>query len=43
MAHRSGDPQLISYALTNKAMLRVEVHDGVGAVDLAAQGAGLGR
>lgn len=35
MAHRSGDAQLVSYALTNKAMLRVEVNDGVGAVDLA--------
>jgi tetratricopeptide (TPR) repeat protein len=35
MAHRSGDPQLISYALTNQAMLRVEVGDGAGAVDLA--------
>jgi tetratricopeptide (TPR) repeat protein len=35
MAHRSGDPQLLSYALTNKAMLRTEVGDGTGAVDLA--------
>ena len=36
MAHRSGDVQLVSYALTNKAMLRVEVGDGIGAVDLAS-------
>lgn len=35
MAHRASDPQLVSYALTNKAMLRVDVRDGVGAVDLA--------
>jgi tetratricopeptide (TPR) repeat protein len=35
MAHRSGDVQLISYSLTNKAMLRAEVGDGAGAVDLA--------
>ncbi len=35
MAHRSGDPQLISYALTNQAMLRIEVGDGAGAADLA--------
>lgn len=36
MAHRSGDPHLISYALTNKAMLRIEVRDGAGAIDLTA-------
>ncbi|GIH67748.1 hypothetical protein [Sphaerimonospora thailandensis] len=35
MAHRSQDPQLISYALTNKAMLAIDLQDGHGAVDYA--------
>ncbi|TQS26105.1 helix-turn-helix transcriptional regulator [Microbispora sp. KK1-11] len=33
MAHRSQDPQLISYALTNKAMLAVDLYDGRTVVD----------
>lgn len=35
MAHRSGDPQLISYALTNKAMLAIDLDDGRVVVDYA--------
>ncbi|GAA0968586.1 hypothetical protein [Actinocorallia libanotica] len=35
MAHRSADPQLISYALTNKAMLAIDVSDGRAVVDYA--------
>jgi transcriptional regulator with XRE-family HTH domain len=35
LAHRAGDPQLVAYALTCKAMLRVDAGDGTGAVDLA--------
>ncbi|GAB3279988.1 hypothetical protein GCM10027589_06790 [Actinocorallia lasiicapitis] len=35
MAHRSGDQQLISYALTNKAMLAVDLGDGRAIVDYA--------
>lgn len=35
LGHRSGDPQLVAYALTCKAMVRVDSNDGVGAVDLA--------
>ncbi|WP_433355669.1 hypothetical protein ACQP25_17365 [Microtetraspora malaysiensis] len=35
MAHRSQDPQLISYALTNKAMLAVDLEDGHTVVDFA--------
>ncbi|MEU4533848.1 hypothetical protein AB0G15_03170 [Streptosporangium sp. NPDC023825] len=35
MAHRSQDPQLISYALTNKAMLAIDVGDGRTVVDYA--------
>ncbi|MGW4426627.1 hypothetical protein [Streptosporangium sp. NPDC004631] len=35
MAHRSQDPQLISYALTNKAMLAVDLEDGRTVVDYA--------
>lgn len=35
MAHRSGDVQLISYALTNKAMLAVDLEDGRAVVDYA--------
>lgn len=35
MAHRSGNTQLVSYALTNKAMLGVDTADGVQVVDLA--------
>lgn len=35
MAHRSQDPQLVSYALTNKAMLAVDLEDGRTVVDYA--------
>lgn len=35
MAHRSQDPQLISYALTNKAMLAIDGGDGRMVVDYA--------
>ncbi|MEN3538366.1 hypothetical protein AAH991_24865 [Microbispora sp. ZYX-F-249] len=35
MAHRSHDPQLISYALTNKAMLALDLDDGRMVVDYA--------
>lgn len=35
MAHRSGDVQLVSYALTNKAMLAVDLGDGRAVVDYA--------
>lgn len=35
MAHRSADPQLISYALTNKAMLAIDIGDGRAVVDYA--------
>lgn len=35
MAHRSQNPQLISYALTNKAMLAVDLEDGRTVVDYA--------
>ena len=35
LAHRSGDPQLISYALTNKAMLALDLDDGAAVVDYA--------
>jgi transcriptional regulator with XRE-family HTH domain len=33
LAHRSGDAQLISYALTNKAMMAVDLGDGHAVVD----------
>lgn len=33
LAHRAGDPQLVSYALTNKAMLAVDHADGHAVVD----------
>lgn len=33
LAHRSGDPQLISYALTNKAMLALDAGDGRAVID----------
>ncbi|GAA4219418.1 tetratricopeptide (TPR) repeat protein [Streptosporangium album] len=36
MAHRAHDPQLIGYALVNKAMLRTDTGDGAGVVDLAS-------
>ncbi|MBG0818610.1 hypothetical protein [Planomonospora sp. ID82291] len=36
MAHRAHDPQLVGYALVNKAMLRTDTGDGPGVVDLAA-------
>ena len=35
-AHRSGDPQLISYALANKAMLALDQGDGRAVADFAA-------
>lgn len=35
MAHRSGDPQLISYSLTNKAMLAIDLGDGRAVIDYA--------
>jgi len=35
LAHRSGDPQLISYALTNKAMMAIDLGDGHAVVDFA--------
>uniref|UniRef100_UPI0037C80C85 hypothetical protein n=1 Tax=Lysinibacillus fusiformis TaxID=28031 RepID=UPI0037C80C85 len=35
MAHRFQDPQLISYALTNKAMLAIDMGDGRTVVDYA--------
>lgn len=35
LAHRSGDRQLISYALTNKAMLALDQDDGRAVVDYA--------
>lgn len=35
LAHRASDPQLVAYALTCKAMLRVDAGDGAGAVELA--------
>ncbi|WP_373870195.1 hypothetical protein, partial [Sinosporangium siamense] len=34
-AHRAHDPQLVAYALVNKAMLRTDTQDGPGVVDLA--------
>ncbi len=35
-AHRSLDPQLVAFALHNKAMLHVDMRDGLGVVDLAS-------
>lgn len=35
LAHRSSDPQLISYALTNKAMLALDFDDGHAVLDFA--------
>lgn len=35
LAHRSGDPELVAYALTCRAMVRNDMGDGLGAVDLA--------
>lgn len=35
LAHRSGDPQLVSYALMNKAMLALDQGDGAAVVDFA--------
>jgi hypothetical protein len=35
LAHKAGDPQLLAYGLTCKAMLRADLDDGVGAVELA--------
>lgn len=36
LAHRSSDLQLVSYALTNKAMLRTDAGDGLAVVELTA-------
>jgi plasmid maintenance system antidote protein VapI len=33
MAHRAGDPQLVSYALTNKAMLAIDQGEGRAVID----------
>ena len=33
LAHRAGDPQLVSYALTNKAMMALDTGDGRAVVD----------
>ena len=35
LAHRTGDAQLVAYALINKAMLANDMRDGLAAVDLA--------
>jgi hypothetical protein len=35
MAHRSGDRQVVSYALSNKAMHAADMHDGPAVVDFA--------
>lgn len=35
LAHRSGNPQLISYALSNKAQLATDLGDGAAVVDFA--------
>jgi transcriptional regulator with XRE-family HTH domain len=35
LGHRAGDPQLLAYALTCKAMVRADDGDGLGAVELA--------
>lgn len=35
LAHRTGDAQLVGYALINKAMLATDMRDGATAVDLA--------
>jgi hypothetical protein len=35
LAHRAGDPQLVSYALMNKAMLALDQDDGDAVVDFA--------
>jgi transcriptional regulator with XRE-family HTH domain len=43
LAHRSGDPQLISYALTNKAMLALDQGDGRAVVDYARAALAGGR
>jgi len=43
LAHRSGDPQLISYALTNKAMLALDLDDGAAVVDYARAALASGR
>jgi hypothetical protein len=43
LAHRSGDPQLISYALTNKAMLALDQDDGRAVVDYAEAAAAPAR
>ncbi|MGH8900521.1 MAG: hypothetical protein ACRDYA_02295 [Egibacteraceae bacterium] len=36
LAHRAHDPELVSYALARKAMLRTDQRDGQGVIDLAA-------
>lgn len=35
LAHRAADAQLLAYALTCKAMVRTDVDDGMGAIELA--------
>lgn len=35
LAHRSGDADLLAYALSSKAMVRTDIDDGVGATELA--------
>jgi len=43
LAHRSGDQQLVSYALTNKAMLALDQGDGRAVVDFAEAAAAPAR
>jgi hypothetical protein len=43
MAHRAGDPQLISYALTNKAMLAIDQGEGRAVIDYAQAALAGGR
>jgi hypothetical protein len=43
LAHRSGDPQLVSYSLVNKAMLALDQEDGRAVVDYAEAAAAPGR
>lgn len=43
LAHRSGDPQMISYALSNMAMLAVDHGDGRAVIDYAQAALAAGR
>src|SRR5262249_51195739 len=43
MAHRAGDSQLISYALTNKAMLAIDQGEGKAVIDYALAALAGGR